>query len=361
MVDRVGVRVLVDWQQVGRPRHGETDVGRYQRALTASLAACAAPGDDVWALVAWPAAIDALGPGIGHAGIGHGARHRADHRVRQMLGLVHPDLAVFTHIAPPGLPAPSALVMHNALFATHPEWLGPDEGGRTLVRTVRAIAEARVAIAVSEAAKIEVLSVLELPPERIAVVPSAPAAAFRPAPEAAARVAARYGLRRYCVAIGDTGPVGNLTQLAEAVARVGDSGLALVSAQSPPQRRRSITGIRFLGPLGDADRADLLAGATAAAAVSFHDGCGIGALEALACGTPLVVSDRAALGEVAGDAALVVPPTVNAIADGVRAVLEPGVAGRLHRAGPYRAAAYAPERLGAAAWQAVREAVAAGP
>jgi glycosyltransferase involved in cell wall biosynthesis len=356
MADGVGAgcRVAVDWHQVGRPNLDESDVARYQRALAAALAAQATPGDDVWALVAWPAAIDGLVPGIGHAGIGHRTNWGSAHRVREMLARLHPDLAVFAHLAPPRLPVPYALVMHDALFATHPEWLGPDKRARTRARTVRAVAEARLIIAVSEAARIDVLSVLDPPPERVVVIAPAPAPIFVPALAAAARVAGRYGLDRYCVAIGDTGPRGNLTHLAEAVARLGEHGLVLVSAQRPPQRRQA--GVRFLGPLGDADRADLLVGAQAAAAVSFYDGCGIGALEALACGTPLVVSDRGALGEIVADAAVVVAPSVNAIAEGLRAVLEPDLADRLRCAGPTRAGAYAPDRLGAAAWAAARSA-----
>lgn len=357
---RAGCRVAVDWHQVGRPHHDETDVARYQRAIAAALPAQAAPRDEVWALVAWPAAVDALGPGIGHAGIGHRVTRRGGTDVREMLARLHPDLAVFGQLAPPGLPVPYGLVMHDALFATHPEWRGPDDGARTVARTVQAVAEARLVIAVSEAARIDVLSVLGPPPGPLVVIPPAPDPVFLPAPAAGARVAARYGLVRYCVAIGDTGARGNLTHLAEAVARLGDPGLALVSAQRPPRRRHEVPGVRFLGPLGDADRADLLAGAQAAAAVSFYDGCGIGALEAMACGTPLLVSDRGALGEVVADAAVVVPPSVNAIAEGLRAVLEPDVADRLRGAGPPRAGVYAPARLGVAVWAAIRGVVDAG-
>jgi len=358
--NRAGCRVAVDWHQVGRPHHDETDVARYQRAIATALAVQAAPGDDLWALVAWPSAVDALGPGIGHAGIGHRATRRGAHDVREMLARLHPDLAVFGQLAPPGLPVPCGLVMHDALFATHPEWLGPDERARTVARTARAVAESRLIIAASETARSDVLSVLDPPPGLLVVIPPAPDSIFLPAPAAAARVAARYGLVRYCVALGDTGPRGNLTHLAEAVARLGEPGLVLVSAQRPPRRRQEVPGVRFLGPLGDADRADLLAGAQAAAAVSFYDGCGIGALEALACGAPLLVSDRGALTEVVADAAVVVPPSVSAIAEGLRAVLEPDVADRLRGAGPSRAGVYGSARMGAAAWAAIRSAVGRG-
>lgn len=349
-----GRRVVVDWHLVGRPRHDETDVGRYQQALTGALAARAGVGDDVWALVGWPAAVDRIGPGVGHAGVGHhDARWRA-RGVHAIVAALRPDLAVFAHLAPARMEVPVALVMHDALFATHPEWLGRDERHRTLARTQRAIDAAGVVIAVSEVARIEVLSVLDLPPERVVVVPPAPAAAYVPASEAAARTAARYGLGRYCVAIGETGPRGNLLQVAQAVGRLGERGLAVVSPQRPPRGRHAIPGIRFLGPLGDADRADLLGAAEVAAAASFCDGCGLAALEALACGTPLVVSDRGAFGEVTGGAAIIVAPTVNAIAQGLRAALEPGIADGLRAAGPQRAAIYTPARLGDAAWTAFR-------
>ena len=67
---------------------------------------------------------------------------------------------------------------------------------------------------------------------------------------------------------------------------------------------------------------------------------------------------RGAIPEVAGDAAILVAPEAEAIADGLRAALEPATAARLREAGPARAAQYTPRGEGRAAWAAAREAAA---
>jgi glycosyltransferase involved in cell wall biosynthesis len=64
-----------------------------------------------------------------------------------------------------------------------------------------------------------------------------------------------------------------------------------------------------------------MAGADAFCLPSLYEGFGLTALEAMACGAPVVVSDRGALPELVGDAGVVVQPTADAVADGLRRVL----------------------------------------
>jgi glycosyltransferase involved in cell wall biosynthesis len=72
------------------------------------------------------------------------------------------------------------------------------------------------------------------------------------------------------------------------------------------------------------------------AIVSLYEGFGMPALEALACGAPLVASNRGSLPEIVADAAVVVEPLdVAAIASGLEDAL--GNAERLRAAGPVRA------------------------
>jgi glycosyltransferase involved in cell wall biosynthesis len=66
--------------------------------------------------------------------------------------------------------------------------------------------------------------------------------------------------------------------------------------------------VRFTGelPVGDLQR--WVAHAQALVLPSYYEGFGLPPLEAMALGTPVVVSDRASLPEVCGDAALYVNP-----------------------------------------------------
>jgi glycosyltransferase involved in cell wall biosynthesis len=67
--------------------------------------------------------------------------------------------------------------------------------------------------------------------------------------------------------------------------------------------------IRFLGYVSPSDLPVLYAGADAFCFPSLYEGFGLPVLEAMACGTPVVASNRAAVPEVAGDAAILVDPT----------------------------------------------------
>jgi glycosyltransferase involved in cell wall biosynthesis len=88
----------------------------------------------------------------------------------------------------------------------------------------------------------------------------------------------------------------------------------------------------------DAHLPGLYAGASAFVLPSLYEGFGLPCLEAMACGTPVVAADAAALPETCGDAALYADPRdPGAIADAVERALEPATAERLRAAGVARA------------------------
>ena len=111
--------------------------------------------------------------------------------------------------------------------------------------------------------------------------------------------------------------------------------------------------VAWLGQVDDLALAGLMAEADAFCLPSLLESFGLTALEALACGAPVVVSDRGALPEVVGEAAVVTEPDPEALAAALERVLGDATLGRkLRAAGPRRAAGMTWERT-ARGWLAV--------
>ncbi len=109
--------------------------------------------------------------------------------------------------------------------------------------------------------------------------------------------------------------------------RAGKSAAVLAVAGDGPRRaalayRSARLPVRFAGHISDrAELAALLAGADVAVAPGPVETFGLAALEALACGTPVVVDAASALPEVVGDAGLAVPGNPAAFAAAVGELL----------------------------------------
>jgi glycosyltransferase involved in cell wall biosynthesis len=81
--------------------------------------------------------------------------------------------------------------------------------------------------------------------------------------------------------------------------------------------------ITFLGHVPDADLPALMSGAVAFVYPSLHEGFGLPPLEAMACGTPVITSNRSSLPEVVGDAGVFVNPEDRAaLADAMARVVD---------------------------------------
>jgi glycosyltransferase involved in cell wall biosynthesis len=101
----------------------------------------------------------------------------------------------------------------------------------------------------------------------------------------------------------------------------------------------------FTGLVDDADLPGLYGGATVAVLPSLEEGFGLPALEAMACGTPVVVADRGALPELVADAGLVADAErPEALAGAlVRVLSDDGLRAELGRRGLARARGFTPE------------------
>ncbi|HDU5905217.1 TPA: glycosyltransferase family 4 protein, partial [Klebsiella pneumoniae subsp. pneumoniae] len=78
----------------------------------------------------------------------------------------------------------------------------------------------------------------------------------------------------------------------------------------------------FTGYIKTADLPPLYRGAKALVFVSLYEGFGLPVIEAMACGTPVVTSNTTSLGEVAGEAAILVnPESTTEITSGIEQVI----------------------------------------
>ncbi|MGB1377477.1 MAG: glycosyltransferase family 4 protein, partial [Miltoncostaeaceae bacterium] len=201
-------------------------------------------------------------------------------------------------------------------------------------------------------------------PAKVYVVRTYPAPVFTPDPTGAAadRVFARFGLKRYVLAVGDIHPRKNIGALARAMALMSDPDLELALVGRPALGGEQIVrGARahWLGHVDDPHLADLYRAAAVVAVPSLYEGFGLPILEAMASGAPVVASNRGAMPEVAGDGALITDPTPNALAVAIREAMEPATGERLRAAGVAQAAAFTDRAMGEAAWQALGRTMAA--
>jgi glycosyltransferase involved in cell wall biosynthesis len=87
--------------------------------------------------------------------------------------------------------------------------------------------------------------------------------------------------------------------------------------------KRGMRGILFTGEVTDSDLVCLYRGAIAYVFPSLYEGFGLPPFEAMAQGTPVIASDRAALPEVLGSAALYCnPEDVEDIAEKLRMIMD---------------------------------------
>jgi glycosyltransferase involved in cell wall biosynthesis len=352
------MRAVVDCHMVAQPAAGDAGNARYAAALVAALVQEAGPGDDVAALVAHPQAAAELPSKARTARVTASNVRRLALDAPRALRRLGAQAAVFSYVVPPRAPCPLAVAVHDVAFRLHPEWFSSRDLrvlGRLVPRSAR---RARAVLALSHAAKADLVAALGIAEERVHVVSPYPAPPFTPADGAAERVRTRFALGRYCLVVGDVHPRKNLPALAAAMDLVGDPDLELAIVGRPGLRGREIlseTRGRRLGPVADADLADLYRAAAVTCYPSLYEGFGLPVVEAMACGSPLVASARGAIPEVAGDAAILVEPTPEGLAEGIRAALEPATAERLRGAGLARAAHYDAEATGEAAWAVLKE------
>jgi glycosyltransferase involved in cell wall biosynthesis len=228
---------------------------------------------------------------------------------------------------------PQVMTVHDLAFLKDPSFHLP-AAARTLEAIVRRAAGRCAAFLVpSEATARDCRELLGV--ERIFVTPLGVDEDFFALPPGAPS-------RPYLLAVGTLEPRKNFARLIRAHARSGvDLDLLIAGRRGwlhgdVLEAARGSPRVRLLGHVPEPELRALLMGATAFLYPSLLEGFGLPVLEAMAAGRPVLTSDREPMRGVAGAAAVLVDPEdEDAIADGIRRVVEAPP-----RGGPERARAY---------------------
>ena len=244
------------------------------------------------------------------------------------------------YVKPYALPVPSVTTVYDVTPALYPEYLPSGRARVAYELTTRLAVETSAAlVTLSQTARQDMIERFDARPDHIHVTVPAVDGRFHPRPEAEiAEMRRRLGLPdSYILYLGINKPHKNLLRLVEAFASVAPAvpNIALVMAgrRDPryPEAMQQVMALRLanrvvaLDDVPEADLPALYSGAALFVFPSLYEGFGFPVLEAMACGVPVITSNTSSLPEVAGQAALLVPPDdTRLLAQSMSVVLQDG-------------------------------------
>lgn len=224
------------------------------------------------------------------------------------------------HFFVPRTSVPSVATVHDLTFFRLPRRYGLAHRlyYRYLARTAR---RAHRIIVPTATVASDVVRYLGYPPERIRVIAEAPRTGLTPAsPESLAELRAEFALPGpylLCLGVADAGKraIDVVRAMPAILARRPETRLVLAGGRGPLtaslRREAGRLGlshaVTFPGYVPDQQLPALLTGAAALIYPSLHEGFGLPPLEALACGTPVILSETPALSDVFTGVATFVP------------------------------------------------------
>jgi glycosyltransferase involved in cell wall biosynthesis len=177
-------------------------------------------------------------------------------------------------------------------------------------------------VADSQSTKNEIIKYLKIPEEKIHVIYLGCSPAFQPlsSSETKQKIMEKYQIKRdFILYVGTLEPRKNLKGIIQAYnySRAKDDFLLVLAGGKGWKYKhifRLVNQLKlqdrvvFCGYMPDSDLPALYNSASVFVYPSFYEGFGLPPLEAMACGTPVIVSDTTSLPEVAGDAGIYVDP-----------------------------------------------------
>jgi glycosyltransferase involved in cell wall biosynthesis len=263
---------------------------------------------------------------------------------------------------------PSVITIHDLAIYRNAGWFPARQPLSTRYVVPRSVLRADVVIAVSENTAADIVDIFGIPRSRVEVVPHGVATSFIPM-GAEDLAVARERLKlpdRFILFVGTIEPRKNLETLLEAWAMMRDRpDLVVVGAwgwrYESIRERMSRMGpqLHHIDGLDPSDLPAVYNLARALAHPAWYEGFGLPPLEAMACGTPVLVSDRSSLPGVVGGAGMVVrADDPNAWRAALEKVIgDTDLAADLRHRGILRAAEFSWSRAARLTWAAIDRAI----
>lgn len=265
-------------------------------------------------------------------------------------------------------PVTGVVTVHDLSFVRAPGRLPPVKQLYQQALTRWSVGRAGAVIAVSQQTAADVVACFGAAPDRVHVVYNGVGDEFTPGDAAAtAHFRRAHALpERFVLAVGTLEPRKNLPRLVRAFARwrcqappayqdvhlvlAGGRGWGYDAIFAEVQATGLQDVVHFPGFVPHAELADWYRAALVFAYPSLFEGFGLPVVEAMACGAPVLCSQAPGVAEVAGAAALTVPPEDDvALAHGLRLLVEQSALRQeLGRRGLARAAQFSWRRCAAA-------------
>jgi len=229
------------------------------------------------------------------------------------------------------------ITVHDVTFLTTPD--SYTKGELNLIKIfTRSVQNADLVIADSSNTKKDLVELLMVPEDKIRVILLGVDDSFHPIDDGDLihSIREKYRLENdYILHVGTLQPRKNLVRLIEAFHQIQQNGsidcqLVLAGGKGWMYdeifQKVSVLGLEskvvFTDYISEEDLLVLMNGAAVFTLVSLYEGFGLPPLEAMACGTPVIVSNISSLPEVVGDAGILVNPyDVDEIARAIHEVL----------------------------------------
>lgn len=236
------------------------------------------------------------------------------------------------------LKEPSIVTIYDMVYKLFPETMAQDNLDLLNKIMPRSISESTKILTISENSKREISEILGVSPDKIAIAyPGFDPTVFRIIPEEdSSKTLDKFNFKKpFILYLGTLEPRKNIERIIEAYASLThiQTHYDLVLAGSIGWKSEKIfqlieqyslkEKVHLTGYISQAEQIALYNKATCFVFPSLYEGFGMPALEAMACGCPVITSNTSSLPEVVGNAGkLVNPLEVGEIASAIQTIIE---------------------------------------